>query len=307
MSDSRNFTPFILLIALSLIWGTSFILIKQGLKVFSPDEVGALRVSAASLFLFPVAILRLKDLKQIHFGKLFLSGLMGTFVPAFLFAFAQTQLNSSIAGILNTLSPVWVVIMGALFFHQRFRAIAIVGILVSFGGTVLLTVSRSGGSIGGFNAYALLIVLACVFYGTNLNWVKFKIADLGSLTITSVALSLIGPLGLIYLFGFTGFTHKMAEVSGAWRAFGLIVLLAFMSTAVATLLFNKLLKISTPLFASSVTYLMPIVSVLWGVLDNEHLFPGHFIGMACILAGVYLANRKSAGTPLTEKTFGVQE
>ncbi len=93
----------------------------------------------------------------------------------------------------------------------------------------------------------------------------------------------------------------MAGVPGAWRAFGLIVLLAFMSTAVATLLFNKLLKISTPLFASSVTYLMPIVSVLWGVLDNEHLFLGHFIGMACILAGVYLANRKSAGSPLADK------
>jgi drug/metabolite transporter (DMT)-like permease len=292
MSDNRNFTPFILLIALSLIWGTSFILIKQGLKIFSPDEVGALRVSAASLFLLPVALVRMKELRQIHFGKLFLSGLMGTFVPAFLFAFAQTQLSSSIAGILNTLSPVWVVIMGALFFHQRFRAIAIVGILVSFGGTVLLAVSRSGGSLGGFNAYALLIVLACAFYGTNLNWVKFKIADLGSLTITSVALSLIGPLGLTYLFGFTEFSHKMADTPGAWKAFGFIVLLAFMSTAVATLLFNKLVKISTPLFASSVTYLMPIVSVLWGVLDNEHLFPGHFIGMGCILAGVYLTNRR---------------
>ena len=278
MHGKRNLTPFILLIALSLIWGTSFILIKQGLKIFSPDELGALRVSAAALFLLPVALVRMKELKQIHFGKLFLSGLMGTFFPAFLFAFAQTQLSSSVAGILNTLSPVWVVIMGALFFHQRFRAIAIVGILVSFGGTVLLTVSRSGGSIGGFNAYALLIVLACALYGTNLNWVKFKIADLGSLTITSVALSLIGPLGLTYLFGFTEFSHKMASTPGAWRAFGFIVLLAFMSTAVATLLFNNLLKISTPLFSSSVTYLMPIVSVLWGVLDNEHLFLGHFFG-----------------------------
>ena len=99
MSDNRNLTPFILLIGLSLIWGTSFILIKQGLKIFSPDELGALRVSAASLFLLPVALVRLKELRQVHFAKLFLSGLMGTFFPAFLFAFAQTQLSSSIAGI----------------------------------------------------------------------------------------------------------------------------------------------------------------------------------------------------------------
>ncbi len=292
MPEQRSLTPLILLIALSMIWGTSFILIKQGLKVFSGDEVGALRVSAAALFLLPVALLRLKELKQIHFGKLLVAGLLGTFFPAFLFGIAQTQISSSIAGILNTLSPVWTVIMGALFFQQRFRPIAIVGIVVSFGGTILLALSRSGGSIGGFNTYALLIVLACVLYGTNLNWVKFKIADLGSITITSVALTLIGPLGMIYLFGFTGFTDKLAVVDGAWKAFGFIVLLAFMSTVIATLLFNKLVKISTPLYASSVTYLMPIVSVMWGLLDGEHLYTGHFIGMALILGGVYLANRK---------------
>ncbi len=291
MLKNRRFLPVFLLIVLSLIWGTSFILIKQGLKVFSAAEVGALRVSAASLFLLPIALMRLKELRQIHFGKLLLAGLMGIFFPAFLFAVAQTQLSSSLAGILNTLSPVWTVIMGALFFQQRFRAIAIVGIIISFGGTVLLTLSRSGGSIIGFNPYALLIVLACALYGTNLNWVKFKLADLGSLTITSMALALIGPLGIVFLFGFTDFTHTMAVADGAWRAFGFIALLAFMSTVVATLLFIKLVKISTPLFASSVTYLMPIVSVMWGVLDQEQLFLGHFVGMACILAGVYLTNR----------------
>jgi drug/metabolite transporter (DMT)-like permease len=295
MSEKPTVTSLALLIVLSMIWGTSFILIKQGLKVFSPEELGALRVSAASLFLLPVGLSRLKELSRIHFGRLLLAGLMGTFFPAFLFAFAQTQLTSSVAGILNTLSPVWTVIMGALFFHQRFRPIAIVGILVSFGGTILLSISRSGGSIGGFNAYALLVVLACVLYGTNLNWVKFRISDLGSLTITSVALTLIGPLGFTYLFGFTEFTHKMQTVPGAWVAFGFVVLLALMSTAVATLLFMKLVKISTPLYASSVTYLMPIVSVLWGLLDNEQLGLKHFIGMACILGGVYLANAKPAG------------
>jgi drug/metabolite transporter (DMT)-like permease len=294
MSDSKSLTPWILLIALSLIWGTSFILIKQGLKVFAPDEVGALRVTAASLIMLPVALFRFKQLRSVHIGKLFLSGLMGTFFPAFLFAFAQTELSSSLAGILNTLSPVWTVIMGALFFHQRFRLMAVVGMVISFGGIVVLALARAGGSMGGFNGYALLVVLACVFYGTNLNWVKYKIADLGSITIASVALTLIGPFGMIYLFGFSGFAVKMETVDGAWKAFGLIVLLALMSTAVATLLFNKLVKIATPLFTSSVTYIMPIVSVLWGLLDNEELFIGHFVGMAAILGGVYLTNVKSA-------------
>jgi drug/metabolite transporter (DMT)-like permease len=292
MSENRSLTPLLLLLALSLIWGTSFILIKQGLKVFSADEVGALRVSAAAVFLFPLALSRVKELQPVHFFRLFLSGLMGTFFPAFLFAAAQTRLSSSVAGILNTLSPVGTIVVGALFFNQRFRVVAIVGIVVSLGGTILLAASRAGGSLTGFNLYALLIVLACILYGSNLNWVKFRIPDLPPLTITSVALSLIGPLGMIYLFGFTGFTYKLEHTEGAWRAFGFIVFLALMSTAVATLLFNKLLKISTPLYASSVTYIMPIVSVMWGLLDGEHLLAGHLVGMACILAGVYLVNRK---------------
>ena len=181
MSQNKNFTAVFLLITLSLIWGTSFILIKQGLKVFAPDVVGALRVTAASLFLLPLALPRLKELKQGDSYKLLVSGLMGIFFPAFLFAWAQTQLNSSLAGILNTLSPLWTMIIGALFFTQRFRGFAILGIVISFTGTILLALSREGGTVTGFNVYALIIVVACALYGANLNWVKFKIHDLGSL------------------------------------------------------------------------------------------------------------------------------
>lgn len=292
MSQNKNFTAIFLLIVLSLIWGTSFILIKQGLKVFAPDVVGALRVAAASLFLLPLAFPKLKELKQGDHFKILVSGLMGIFIPAFLFAWAQTQLNSSLAGILNTLSPLWTMIIGALFFTQRFRGFAILGIIISFTGTILLALSRTGGSITGFNLYALLIVAACALYGANLNWVKFKIHDLGSVAITSVSLLFIGPLGAAYLFLFTDFTTTLTTVPGAWKAFGFVVLLALMSTAVANLLFMKLVRISTPLFASSVTYIMPIVAVMWGVIDGEKLLPGHFIGMAAILGGVYLANRK---------------
>lgn len=292
MSENKNYTAVVLLIVLSLIWGTSFILIKLGLKTFAPDEVGALRVTAAALFLLPLAIPRLKELKPGDSYKLLLSGLMGIFFPAFLFAWAQTHLNSSLAGILNTLSPLWTMIIGALFYSQRFRGFAIIGIVISFLGTIMLALSRSGGAITGFNSYALLIVVACALYGANLNWIKFKIAGLGSLTITSVSILFIGPLGAAYLFFFTDFTTKLTTQPGAWTAFGYIVFLALMSTAVANMLFVKLLRISSPLFASSVTYIMPIVAVMWGVIDHEKLLPGHFIGMAAILGGVYLANKK---------------
>ncbi len=292
MSQNKNTSALFLLIVLSLIWGTSFILIKQGLKAFSPDVVGALRVTAASIFLLPLALPRLKELKPGDPYKLLLSGLMGVFFPAFLFAFAQTKLNSSLAGILNTLSPLWTMMLGALFFTQRFRGYAVVGIILSFLGAVMLALSRSGGTITGFNVYALLIVAACALYGANLNWVKFKIHDLGSITITSISILFVGPIAAAYLFFFTDFTHTMATDPEAWKAFGFIVLLAFMSTAVAGLLFNKLLRISSPLYTSSVTYIMPIVAVMWGVIDGEKLLTGHFIGMAAILGGVYLANKK---------------
>jgi drug/metabolite transporter (DMT)-like permease len=289
---SDRYQSIVLLLVLSLIWGTSFILIKQGLKVFPPDVVGALRVSAACIILLPLSLPRLRELKQGDHFNIAMSGLMGIFIPAFLFAIAQTRLDSSLAGILNTLSPVWTMIMGALFFQQRFRGFAILGILISFGGTVLLALSRSGGSITGFNAYALLIVAACALYGANLNWVKFRISGISSVTLTSVSLLLVGPLGILYLFVFTDFVAILCTQSGAWRALGFIVLLALLSTALAGLLFNKLIKISTPLFASSVTYIMPIVAVSWGLLDGEQLTTGHYLAMAAIIGGVYLANRR---------------
>ncbi len=292
MADNKKFTAVILLIALSLIWGTSFILIKQALKVYSPDEVGALRVAAAFIFMLPIAFRHLKELHGSDYWKLFFSGMLAVFIPAFLFAIAQTHLNSSLAGILNTLSPVWTMIIGALFFSQRFRGWAIFGSVISFGGCIVLAMARADGGLGAFNVYALLIVIACACYGLNLNFIKFKVPSLAPMTIISVSLLLIAPLAYIYLFGFTDFTFKLANTEGAWKALGFVGILALMSTAVANLLFYNLLRISSPLFASSVTYVMPLVSVMWGVIDGEILVAGHFIGMALILGGVFLANRK---------------
>lgn len=292
MPENNRFKAFVLLIALSLIWGTSFILIKQGLKVFSSDEVGALRVVAAFLFLLPIAIQHLKELKGIDYLKLFLSGMLAVFIPAFLFATAQVHLNSSLAGILNTLSPIWTMIIGALLFSQRFRGWAIFGSVISFGGCIVLAMARADGGLGAFNKYALLIVLACACYGLNLNFIKFKMPSHAPMTIISVSLLLIAPFAYVYLFGFTDFTYKLANTEGAWRAMGFVLILALMSTAVANLLFYKLLRISSPLFASSVTYVMPLVSVMGGVIDGEVLLIGHFIGMVLILGGVYLANWK---------------
>lgn len=292
MSENNRGTAILLFIGLTLIWGTSFILIKQGLKVFSPDEVATLRVTAAAIFLLPIGIGQLRGLRATDYWKMFASGMMAIFIPAFLFSLAQTRMDSSVVGILNALSPLFTMIIGAFVFNQKFKGAAIIGIILGFGGAVVLTLTRSGGSISGINLYALLIVLACLFYGANLNFVKFVIPDMRSLTITSISVLLVAPLAAIYLFGFTSFTDKLQHTDSAWTAMVFIVLLGLMSTAVALLLFNRLVKLTTPLFASSVTYVMPIVAVLWGVLDGESIQVGHFVGMSLIIGGVYLANRK---------------
>lgn len=293
MSENNRGTAILLFIGLTLIWGTSFILIKQGLKVFSPDEVATLRVTAAAIFLLPIGIVQLRDMRSNDYWKMFASGMMAIFIPAFLFSTAQTRMDSSVAGILNALSPLFTMIIGAFVFNQKFKGASVIGIILGFGGAVVLTLTRSSGNFSGINMYALLIVLACVFYGANLNFVKFVIPDVRSLTITSVSVLLVGPLAAIYLFGFTDFTDKLQHTEGAWTATGFIVLLGLMSTAVALLLFNRLVKLTTPLFASSVTYVMPIVAVMWGLLDGESVQAGHLIGMSLIIGGVYLANRKS--------------
>jgi drug/metabolite transporter (DMT)-like permease len=292
MENNPRSTSYILLGLLTLIWGTSFILIKQGLKVFAPEEVGALRVAAAALFIMPIALTRIKSIRPGSYLKLFVSGMMGIFIPSFLFATAQTRMQSSVAGMLNTLTPLFTMIIGAFVFKQRVTRFAIIGTVIGLAGTTLISFSRSGGSVVGFNAFALLIVLACLCYASNLNFVKFSILDLPALTITSGSLLLIGPLAAIYLFAFTRFVEKLTTHEGAWTAFGYVALLGLMSTAVATILFNKLVKITSPLFTSSVTYLIPIVGVMWGVLDGEQLQAGHFIGMVAIIGGVYLANRR---------------
>jgi drug/metabolite transporter (DMT)-like permease len=294
MPDQPNnkTTSILLLIVLTLIWGTSFILMKKGLIVFSAGEVGAIRIVAASVFLLPFAFTRLNELQSRHYGKLFFSGLMGIFFPAFLFATAQTRMPSAITGILNALTPMFTLIIGVLLFKQKFLVKSLTGIIIGLAGCILLILSRSNGQVSGLNVYGLFVILACICYGTNVNFVKTNLPDLKALTITSIALMLILPLALIYLLAFTDFTGKLSAAPGAWQALSYLLILGIMSTSIATILFNRLIKISTPLFASSITYLIPIVAVMWGVLDGEQLAPGHFVGMIAIIVGVYLANKK---------------
>lgn len=292
MTKNTNLMAWLLLALLSLIWGSSFILIKRGLDVFDAGEVGALRIVAASLFLLPFAIQGLKKVDRKHWKFLMAVGFFGSLLPSFLFAKAQTQIPSSVAGILNALTPLFTMIIGAIFFTQKFSLQTIFGLIIGFIGTIILIMAGSDGNIDALNYYTLYVVLATVFYGANLNVIKFKIQELNARTITSISLALVGPMAMIYLFTATDFTYKLSNVEGAFFSFGSVVFLGVVGTAIALILFNQLVKITTPIFTSSVTYLIPIVAVIWGLWDGEQLFPGHYFGMIAIIAGVYLANRK---------------
>lgn len=290
LADTPPLKAWLLLLLLALIWGSSFLLMKKGLLVFSPDQLAALRIGVAGLVLLPWLTQRIKTVQRQHLIKLFSVGLVGSFIPAFLFAFGQTQLASGVTGVLNTLTPLATLVISVMLFKQPSRLQQWLGVLMGLFGAILL-VSANGSGDMQVNSYALLIVAATVCYGINLNVIKHKITDLSALTITGVSLFLMAPAAFIYLFVFTPFTHQIdqPQFSSALTA---VLLLAIVGTAAALVIFNTVVKITDTTFASSVTYLIPIVALILGVLDGEPFYIEHALGMAAILSGVWIANRK---------------
>ncbi len=294
-TDNETLKNWGMLILLALVWGSSFILIKRGLEVFSPGEVGAYRIVAAASFLLPLSLPRLKNLNKHQIFYLVIVGLVGSFIPAFLFAKAQTQLSSSLTGVLNALTPLAVVMIGALFFGSKITKRNGIGLAIAFIGVFILVVVKEGSGLeafSGINAYALFVILACICYGFNLNIIKYKFVTLKPIQITAISLLMVLPAALIFLLVGTDFSYKVANVPGALKALGYVTLLGVMGTALALILFNVMVKRVTPVFASSVTYLIPIVAIMWGVLDGEVLLWGHYIGIVAVILGVWYGNRK---------------
>lgn len=294
MNEKETASPVLiygLLILLALIWGSSFILIKKGLLVFSAGEVGAIRIFSAALVLTPLSLPKLKSLNRRQWKWLFISGMVGSFGPAFLFAYAQTQLESGITGVLNALTPIFALLVGVLFFKGSLKLRDSLGIALGFAGTVVLIVAGSGGELGNFNFYALFVILATFCYGLNLNIIKTQFNVLTPRMITSISLVLIAPLAGGYLFGASDFIHKMQYADGSGMALLFICILGVIGTAFALILFNRLVKLTSPIFTSFVTYLIPIVAIIWGIWDGEILVIGHYIGIILIILGVAFANR----------------
>ncbi len=287
---SPQWLPWMILALLALVWGSSFILIKKGLTAFSAGEVGALRIVSAAAFLLPVAVPKIGKLSAKQKWILLVIGFVGSFIPAFLFAIAQTSLSSSLTGILNALTPLCTLLLGAAFFGKTITAKNGIGLGIGFIGSLILILGGTGNSVGEFNIYALLVIGATICYGLNLNIIKNYTPELNPVIITSVSLLFVLPLAAVYLFGFTDFAEHAQQPASHWPLLAVIAL-GVIGTALALILFNKLVQMQTAVFASSVTYVIPIVAVIWGVLDGEALSVYHFLGMGAILCGVYVANR----------------
>jgi drug/metabolite transporter (DMT)-like permease len=292
-TTSRNLLlAYGILAGLALTWGSSFILIKRGLDFFSSSEVGALRISITFLVLSPIALIRMRKLNPREWVYVAIVGLLGSFFPAFLFAKAQTGIDSSLAGILNSLTPLFTMVIGLSFFSMKIKWFNAVGVLIGLVGAIGLIGISGGRSFETNFQYAVYIILATVFYAINVNIVKYKLGNVDAVTLTSVSFLIIGLPVLIYLLLFTAFPVQISSEPAALKGLGYLAILSVVGTALALIAFNRLVKLASPVFAASVTYLIPVVAISWGLLDGEKMSKGNFLWMAVILFGIFLANKK---------------
>jgi drug/metabolite transporter (DMT)-like permease len=279
---------WLLFIILSVIWGSSFILMKEGMKSLSAWEVASLRIFSAGLVLLPVAISRFRRLDRKDLPLMFLSGLLGTFFPAYLFCLAETRLDSALAGILNALTPLFTILIGTLFFRSPLPAKKWLGVGIGFSGLVMLILNGKELSFTNIG-YSAFIIAATVCYGVNVNLVNRYLRHLRSLELASVAFALLLiPSGLVLLF--TGYASGYGR-EGYFYSTGASAVLGIFGTALASVLFYMLMKRAGPLFASMVTYGIPFVALFWGVLAGESITVIQVFCLVLILGGVYLANR----------------
>jgi drug/metabolite transporter (DMT)-like permease len=294
IKPKQSYFPWLILLGLVLTWGSSFILIKQGLECFSYDSkvVGSLRIVITFLVLLPFALMKIRKIRRREWKVLIIVGIISNGAPAYLFAYAQTGIDSSMAGILNSLTPLFTLIIGFAFFHLKAKWFNIIGIIAGLAGAVgLIHYSGDGGFILNFN-YAAFILVATICYATSVNIIKTHLADLDAVSITAYSFFIIGFPVSFYLIFFTDFLHYMSAGVDAWEGLGYISILAILGTAIALIFFNQLIKMTNALFAASVTYLIPIIAIGWGILDGEQLEWNYLIWIFLILGGVYLVNTK---------------
>lgn len=286
---SNNLKWFLLGI-LALIWGSSFILIKKGLVGLTPMQLGSLRIIFSALFLLLIGFRSLTQIQQHQWKYIALTALFGTFIPAFLFAIAQTQISSSVSSILNSLTPLNTLMLGVIAFGLTFKRAQVLGVIIGLIGTMLLIVNGAMHHPDQNYWYTLLVLIASICYATNVNLLKRYLSDVRPIAITTgnFLVLLVPAVAVLFSNDFV----SVAQQPAVQHSMVFIAILGIVGTGIANIIFFRLIQISSPVFATSVTYLIPVVAFFWGLLDNEMLTPVQFVGAFIILVGVYLSGKK---------------
>jgi drug/metabolite transporter (DMT)-like permease len=301
---------WVYLIILSLIWGSSFILMKKGLEAYPPMQMASLRICIAALCLLPVAVKHLKSISRKQLFYIALFGLTNAGLPAFLFAESETVVSSSTAGILNSLTPIFTFMVGVLLFRISFSWYGLLGILIGFSGACLLVFYGSNGSAGAPPGesqilYAGMIVIATVCYGFASNIIKKHLQNVPGYVVSAYSYLVFALPLAIWLLFFSSFTTIVSHHPQGIHSLLFIAILAILGSAFAIILLVRLIQVSSALFGSLVTYMIPVVSIMWGILDNEMINYITIISLVIILTGIIVAAQKkkqSKETAIPETT-----
>ncbi len=281
------------LILLSLLWGSSFILIKKSLIAFEATEVALLRVTLSGIAFTPFFIYHFRRLEWHRWPLYLVIAITGSGLPAILFATAQTHLSSLSVGILNSLSPIFTLIIGVFAFHNATSRLQIAGILLGFvGAGVLIFLGQSPEAASHTSSwfYSALVIIGAMLYATNVNLIQAKFQHVDPIQLSSLAFFLLGA-PLLILIPFSDIPYKVVHHPYGWQSLGAILFLAVISTMIALTIFYKLVQQTNAVFSASVAYLIPIVAIAWGAWDGEYISYYHLLGMILIIYGVYLSRK----------------
>ncbi|MGO1728925.1 MAG: DMT family transporter [Flavobacteriaceae bacterium] len=277
---------------MALLWGSSFILIKKSLIGLTPVQLGAVRVLITGIVLGAVGFKKVKHLNRKQWFWVALSGFIGTFFPSILFAYAETEIDSAIASILNSTVPLLALIVGLVFFGTAFIRQQFVGVFIGLIGSVLLIFAGASLNPDQNYWYAIFPLIATLMYAFNANIIKAYLQQVPALGIATGSFLALIPVSLVVLFSTDFFTVSNLSSPETHTALFYVTILAVLGTALAKIIFNRLIQVSDPVSSASVTYLIPIVALFWGFVDGEQFNVMQFGAGLIILLGVYLANKK---------------
>ncbi|MBU2705366.1 DMT family transporter [Zooshikella marina] len=288
-----------LLILLSLIWGSTYILIKQGLTAFNALDVGLLRTFFSGFFFIPLYFWLRPALRHLSLNDwkcLALTGFFGSVFPTLLFAVGQQVVPSALVGMLNTLQPVFVLVIAFFAFNQRFSRSELLGTgLGCIGATVLVLSSADLTNITHHLFYCGVVLLGMISYGIASNLIRHRLKHISAVRLTAISISIWSIpafIGIVLRYSL----GQVSTSSHTVAALLAIAVLALLGTCVAISLYSRLIIRYGLIFAVSITYFIPIVAIMWGVLDGEAIFFLHFIGLVLVLGALYLINYRRQST-----------